>query len=81
MGATHEIVMAVGCNGGVVSPFQGCMDLGAFHPGRRSRTRLALGYPLSGFQPFLVWSNELEGHQRPAASLIYCRAAGGRVMS
>ncbi len=37
-----------------LSPFQGLGILWTIDPGRRSQTRFALGYHLSGIQPFKV---------------------------
>jgi hypothetical protein len=37
-----------------VPPFQGLGILWTIYPGRRSQTRFALGYYLSGFQPFQI---------------------------
>ena len=39
---------------GFVPPFQGWGIIGNVNPGLRSRTRFALGYGLSGFQPLEI---------------------------
>ena len=42
----------------ILSPFQGLEILRTVDPGRRSQNRFALGYHLSGFQPFCLGCQE-----------------------